>query len=149
VTTASDTHGAPLETAAEAAGIHVSTLYRWLDRGLVGEEPYAAFCEAVTRARARGELNLLRTVRIGDGQGVGFGGAKASAWLLERTRPAKYAQRVNVKVEDAIGKVIEVVRGICSAEDFARILEGLERLDSEAGEAGASEFAGGEPADVH
>lgn len=130
--------GAYLETATEAAGIGLSTMYLWLDRGADGEEPYAAFLEAVTRARAEAEIDLLRAVRKGDAKGTGFGEAKAAAFLLERTRPNRYAQRVNVKVEEAVTKVLEGVRRICSPEDFARVLAWCERSDSEGGEADAT-----------
>jgi len=43
-----------LETAAEACGISVKTVYQWLRKGAEGVEPYAAFVDAVTRARAKG-----------------------------------------------------------------------------------------------
>jgi hypothetical protein len=119
--------GASLETAAEAAGIDVSTLYRWIDRGLSGEEPFAAFCEAYTRARAKGELTLFRRLALGDSKGISFGPARAAAFLLERSRPEKYAQRINVKVDEAVSEVLEVVRGICSPADCERICEELER----------------------
>jgi len=141
--------GAYLETAAEAAGIDVSTLYRWLDRGATGEEPYAAFCEAVVRARAKAELDLMRAARGGDGKGVSFGPARAACFLLERTRPNKFAQRVNLKVEDAVREVLEVVRGVCSPEDFARVLERLERADREGGEGLPASDPGGSPAGIH
>lgn len=136
--------GAYVETAAEAAGIDDSTLYRWLDWGAEGKEPYAAFCEAVIRARAEAELDMLRTIRGGDEAGVGFGPAKAAFHLLERTRPNKYAQRVNLRIEDAVREVLEIVRGVCSSEDFARILARLERVDREGGEAAGSTDPGEE-----
>lgn len=138
-----------IETAAESAGVHVTTLYRWMADGAKGIEPYAAFHEAVTRAKADGEKDLVATVKAGDGPGVGFGQAKAAAFLLERTRPHKFAARVNVKIEDAVGKVLDVVGRVCSPEDFARVLEGLERLDSEAGEVAPSSDSSHESEPVH
>lgn len=136
--------GAYAETAAEAAGIATSTLYDWLDRGARGEKPFSEFSEAVTRARARGELKLFADLRKGDTKGKSFGKARAAGLILERTRPHRYAPRLKVSVEDAVERVLEVFRGICSEEDFARALERLERLDSEGGEATP---AGGEGAD--
>lgn len=126
--------GAPVETAAEAAGIDHATLYRWIDRGIRGEEPYAALCEAVMRARAKAELDLLRSAAAGDEKGVSYGQARAACWLLERTRPTKYGQRINLKLEEAVSEVLEVVRGVCSPEDFARICERLEARDRQGGE---------------
>lgn len=126
--------GAYVETAAEAAGITQTSLYRWLDWGAQGKEPYAAFCESVVRARADGELALLRAVRAGDERGQSFGQARAAAFVLERTRPNRYAQRVNMKIDDAVTQVMEIVRGVCSEQDFARICERLEAVDREGGE---------------
>lgn len=125
--------GAYVETAAEAAGINRQTLYNWLDAGVRGEEPYASFLDSVMRARAKAELDLLRTVLAGDSEGKGFGPAKAAAFVLERTRPNRYAQRVNMRVENAVQEVLEVVRGICAPEDFGRICERLAAADSEGG----------------
>lgn len=141
--------GAYVETAAQAAGIHVDSLYYWLDRGLKGEEPYAAFSEAVMRARAEAELDLMRTVRDGDEKGVSFGPARASAFLLERTRPNKFAQRINMKVETAVQEVLEVVRGICSPEDFASICERLEAADRTGSEDLSSPDPGGAASPIH
>ena len=138
--------GTHLETAAESVGIAVSTLYNWLDWGSEGREPYAAFLEDVTRARAVAEIELIRTLKRGDGKGISFGQARAAAFLLERTRPNKYAQRVNLKVEDAVREVLEVVSRVCSPEDFARILERLERVDREGGEGIPPSDPEGQPA---
>jgi hypothetical protein len=63
--------------AAEAAGIHRRTFYRWLERGEAGEEPYAQFAREVQRARAQArveaeakvrELNPLAWLRQGPGR---------------------------------------------------------------------------------
>jgi hypothetical protein len=141
--------GAYIETAAEAAGISVQTLYNWLDRGAVSEKPYAAFLEAVMRARAEGELALFRRAKRGDSKGVSFGGGRAAAFILERTRPNRYAQRVNLRVEDAVREVLEVVRGICSPEDFARILARLEAVDREGSEELPAPDPGGPGSPLH
>lgn len=135
-----------LETAAEAAGITVRTVYNWMDRGSKGDEPYAAFFHAVKRARAAAEIDLVATVLKGDEQGTGFGEARAAAYMLERTRPDRFAQRVNLKVRDAVDEVLECVRRVCSPEDFARVLEELSRRDS--GEE-APTAEGDEPAELH
>ncbi|KAB2351617.1 hypothetical protein [Actinomadura rudentiformis] len=74
-------HGATVESAAAAAGIGVSTYYRWMERGHDAaetlqedgtvdsrEEPFREFWEAATRAHARGEVfnaALLRKIAEG------------------------------------------------------------------------------------
>lgn len=116
-----------LETAAEAVGITRQTVYNWMDRGAKGEAPFDAFFDAIARARAKGELSLTSTVLGGDEKGLSFGPAKAAAFMLERTRPDRFAQRVNLKVQEAVSEVLEVVRRVCSAADCERILEELSR----------------------
>jgi hypothetical protein len=125
--------GLPLEPVANSHGVSDSTLYEWLDKGLCGREPYSAFADAVARAKGLGELNLLRRILQGD-EGGGFGQAKASAWVLERTRRAAYGQQRGLREEDAVRRVLEIVRGICKPADFARIISRLDALDREGGE---------------
>jgi hypothetical protein len=115
------------ETAAEAAGINVATFYNWMKWGREKRRPYSAFFEAITCARARAEVKLVDTVQRGDTKGTGFGRARAAAFLLERTRPDKFAQRVNLKVKDAVEEVLECVRRVCSEADYAAVLEELSR----------------------
>src|SRR5690349_19841029 len=55
--------GANREGAASAAGINVATLYRWLERGDRGEEPYAALTKRVRRADAEYQLTVLRALK--------------------------------------------------------------------------------------
>lgn len=143
--------GCPIETAAQANGIHPATIWRWLDTGAEDSESiYGEFCEAVARTRARVELRLLRRV-AGEEEDPQLGAfeesenvtqvlrswhdqrAKGAAWILERTRPRQYSQRVNMKVSEALSEAMEVVRGICAPEDFQRICE---RLANGAGEGG-------------
>lgn len=126
--------GLYVETAAELSGIAVRTLYGWLDRGANGESPYAEFVQAVARARARAEARLFGRALLGDSEGVGFGQARAATWALERTRPQRYGARVNLKIEAEVERVLQVVRELCSAEDFDRICARLERDHGEGSE---------------
>jgi hypothetical protein len=140
--------GMPLEPAANAQGIADSTLYEWLDKGLQEIQPYAAFTDAVVRARGIGELRLLRTVLKGDTAGRSFGKAKSAAWVVEKTRRQRYGQQVALKEQDQIRVVLEVVRGICSKTDFDRICTRLDEIDR-TGSAGVPEGDPGERTDLH
>lgn len=132
------------ETAAEAVGITPATFYNWMTWGAQSREPYTAFFEAITCARARAEMQLVSTVLQGDDKGTGFGAAKAAAFMLERTRPKKFAQRINVKVQDELERLLDVVQRVCSESDFSRILEAIAAGDSEtpAGDADIAEGGG-------
>lgn len=103
------------DTAAEAAGIDRGTFCRWMRRGRDGEEPYAAFAEAIACARAKAETKLVRTVNKS--------GAPGAQWLLERTRPKRFSARVNVKVESELSEFLDVAERTLSSEDYLRLLE--------------------------
>lgn len=124
--------GAPVEPACEAAGISVSTYYNWMRWGKGGKEPYASFLQDVTRARAEAELELLSTAKAGDDKGESNGPARCAQWILERTRGNRYAARVNVKVEEELETLLDVVERICSSKDCGcqqAILEALAARD--------------------
>ncbi|MFJ6380159.1 hypothetical protein ACIQI7_09180 [Kitasatospora sp. NPDC092039] len=68
--------GVPVSDAAPMAGVHPSTVYRWLERGeqeqqrreaglraRVGEQPFCEFRDRFTRARSEGKAQLVLLVR--------------------------------------------------------------------------------------
>lgn len=113
------------ETAAQAAGITVATFCNWMKWGGQGREPYAAFFEAVTCARAKAEIDLVEVVKVGDGKGEGFGAARAAAFILERTRPKRFAQRINVKVQDELERLLDVAQRVLAPDAFQTLCEAL------------------------
>ena len=50
--------GESLEAAAKSAGIGVSTLYRWLERGRRGDPRFSPLAEAVAQSSAAGKTAL-------------------------------------------------------------------------------------------
>jgi hypothetical protein len=117
------TDGAHVDTACAAEGIDRTTYYRWMQWGKEGKEPYSEFFDAVTRARAQAELDLLRTAKDGDELGSS-GPARCAQWLLERTRGKRYAARVSVKVEEELETLLDVLGRVCSGKDCG-CLEGV------------------------
>jgi hypothetical protein len=71
----------PLKLAAEAEGIPEMTVHHWIESGKEGREPYAAFSEAVTRAKAKAAKNLVVRSLAG-----GKGSANANFHLERRFR---------------------------------------------------------------
>lgn len=110
--------GAHPEVAAGAAGIDRATFYRWM--------AYPDFATAVARARDEAELELLRTTKGGDGQGIGFGQAKAALEILSRSRPQRWAQRVNVKVEEELSALLDVLEEVLPHEWYVKALEAID-----------------------
>jgi len=79
-------YGYFVEDAARMAGIHKTTLYRWLEQGREerdrGEESlYVDFCNAMEKARAEAEGIFLGSIRTAATRGQW----QAAAWWLERS----------------------------------------------------------------
>ena len=102
------------KTAAVLAGISEPTLYTWLERGEAGEEPYAAFRDAIEEANAEAEDMLLETVISG--------GPSMALQVLQR----RFAEhwRDTTRHEHA-GVKGDPVRLEHSTERSARVLERL------------------------
>ena len=107
--------GAYVETAAACAGIHKDTFYDWMKRGARGQQPYAAFAEAVNRAIAESESRDLATVLKASSKYW-----VAAAWRLERRFPERYGRFDRMKVE---GKV-EHDAGASLLGKLTRLIEG-------------------------
>lgn len=97
---------APVRHACAMVGIGESTFHDWMGRGAKGEQPFAAFSEAVARARGEAQDKLKAVIlRAATGYTVtkvsGSGKAidttefdwKAAAWLAERMFPDDYGNR--------------------------------------------------------
>lgn len=88
--------GAYLTHAAAAVGIDRRTVYRWLETGGTDRaegraSPEAAFFEAVGRARARGCVAMVEVINRASERDW-----KAAAWMLERTEPGLFGERVEL-----------------------------------------------------
>lgn len=89
-----------VETAATAAGISVSTFYRWMETGEADHEadvtsPFRELWEAVEKAKAESEkVDLDRIAKAADD-----GSWQAAAWRLERRFPTKWGRNDRVSVE--------------------------------------------------
>jgi len=105
-------HGAYIETACEAAGIHTQKYYEWMkyaDRDEQagkppgfhqdkGESPYIAFRDSVKISFHQAENNLLEKIHNGEGDKTWM----RLAWILERTRQQRYGQRQQVDVTHTV-----------------------------------------------
>jgi transposase len=92
--------GVTWEVAAQVAGVHEATLIEWRKRGEQEHDEgrdtvYADLHEELTRARAAAEVALVDVVRrhtVTDW--------RAAAWLLERSRPDRWASTAKLTVDD-------------------------------------------------
>ena len=89
-----------LETAAKLAGLSKVTVYEWLKRGQTGEEPFATFANAVEKAEARAEAQMVANVRKASNLPQFWA---AAATHLERRHPDRWGKRQD---DNSVPKVI-------------------------------------------
>lgn len=94
--------GIDAKAASQACGIDESTFHDWSAKGAAGTEPYASFRRAVTRARARGIVNLHMKALAGGK------GSHQSMFMLERRFPDQYGSRQRIEHSGPDGKAIEI-----------------------------------------
>jgi hypothetical protein len=150
-------------TALRTIGISETTYFEWMRKGRAaaaydqavaeGVEPeisaadrerwgcYAEFEEAVEKAKARAEADLLASIRSASQPlpGVpGPGSWQAAAWILERTRPERYRRQERSSVDVGVGGREGgpvVVRGVGgSVEERAVEAAAVARILAEAGQ---------------
>jgi len=82
-----------IETACELVGIAKATYYNWRERGESGEEPFAEFLDATTRARAKAKLMLLRIID----RAAENGDWRAASWRLTHGGWPEFSDRPAVE----------------------------------------------------
>jgi hypothetical protein len=79
--------GSAIKSACIICGIGERTYYDWRGKGSAGEEPFATFFSAVTRAREAHKANLIERIVA-----AAKADWKAASWLLERQFPNEFAR---------------------------------------------------------
>lgn len=118
-------NGCYRETAARLAGIHISTLYRWLETGEADHENnktslFRDLYEGANRAEAAAEAHALAVIR--NAMPLDW---RAAAHFLERRYPAQWGRKDAVKVEHS-GRVAHDVRQM-SDDELRELAGGLEQ----------------------
>ena len=129
-----------LEVAATAAGIHRSTLHRWLKLGRdQARGRFRKFLVAVEKAQAESESRDVALVAKAASTDW-----RAAAWRLERKTPRRYGPRVQQAVQQELDAVLtrlekglppavyeQVLQVIASEDDAPEPTQGtLQRLDA-------------------
>jgi uncharacterized protein CbrC (UPF0167 family) len=100
-------------TAAQAAGIHRDTLNGWELRGKAGEEPYASFSDALLKAEAKAEMDLLAEIKAARPGITGVQGAdlwQARCWVMERRFASRWCARVKQQVTEHVDALTEKLK---------------------------------------
>jgi transposase len=113
-----------VETACAYAGLAVSTVYLWLDRGNKekqrinqGDTPdpkeatYLEISEAVEKARANAVVANVAVIQ----QAARSGTWQAAAWWLERSMPQQFGRKIQaevtgkISIEDLERRMLELI----------------------------------------
>lgn len=78
-----------LETAASAAEVDRSTIYRWTKRGEKGDKDYIDFYIAIKKAEANAERSDVEAIN----KAIKGGVWQAAAWKLERKYKARWGKQ--------------------------------------------------------
>lgn len=119
-----------IEVACRASGVPRRTFDEWMQRGKSGlpaDEPYRAFRELVTKARASGEVRNVAAIAAAAPESW-----QAAAWLLERQYPDRWG-RVSVRLRDDVPMPPEPAEAVDEFDPFAEVDELAERRRNTAG----------------
>lgn len=89
--------GSYLESAAAYAGVHKTTLHKWLFKGRkVKKGLYADFVSQVDMAIEKSEVRKIQRIN----KAAETGDWRADAWMLERKLPKRWGRKETVRLED-------------------------------------------------
>lgn len=113
-------------TAAALAGVHRNTILNWIAWGAEGKAPYAAFCEAVEKAEAESEAELVDEVRNARAAVVGLSGPdlwQARMTLLERRFPHRWSARVRTTVDEELSALMKRLEERLDEDTYAKVID--------------------------
>ena len=122
-----------LEVAATAAGIHRSTLHRWMRHGRAQKRGrYRKFLSAVEKAQAESESRDVAIIAKAASDDW-----KAAAWRLERKQPRHYGPRVAVSTPEERRKddqdMLRRMEGRLAPEFYAQVADLIADSDEDWG----------------
>ena len=107
-----------IETAAECARVAPATVHLWRNK-------HPDFDYAVKEAIADAETKFMAVITRA---AAGREQWQAAAWILERTRPSKFALKTSVIVEAELNAVLDALEAGLPKETFDHVLGILARF---------------------
>jgi transposase len=116
-----------LEVAATAAGIHRSTLYRWMRHGRDQKRGrYRKFLSQVEKAQAEAEARDVAIIAKAAPDDW-----RAAAWRLERKAPRRYGPRVQLAVQQELEAVLGRLEKGLPPETYEKVLQIMTAEDND------------------
>jgi predicted site-specific integrase-resolvase len=107
-----------LEVAAAAAGIHRTTLHRWMRLGREQKRGrYRRFLNAVEKAQAEAESRGVALIAKAASEDW-----RAAAWQLERRAPQRYGARVQISVQEELGSALDRLKRGLAPDVYEQVL---------------------------
>ena len=114
-----------IEVSALAVGITERCYYKWVVKGTEREEQginpeddiYVRFVQACKKAHSEAETRLMSELNSPDTKNW-----QRLAWILERTRAKRYAQRQEIQVSSSKTGVLELPEGEDSYAEWQKAL---------------------------
>ena len=113
--------GVTQECAAWSCGVDDATIWKWKRRGQIEESgKYRDFWQAYQKAEGDCEVLALSVIN----KAAKDGDWRAMAWRLERLRPDKYGQKINITYEERQKLAVDLIvrlRARLDEDTFGRV----------------------------
>jgi len=110
-----------IDVAADAAGVHRTTVHRWLRTGRGQKKGrYKRFFDAVEKAQAEAEARDVALIAKAASTDW-----RAAAWRLERKAPRRYGARVQISVQEEVDSILDRLEQDLEPGLFAKVVESI------------------------
>lgn len=122
--------GVPRLTAAKEQGISPETHYIWLKKARNGHEPYPAYLEAIEKAEAEAESDLIKRLnkfrdRFGSEQ------SDTIKFLLERRFRDNFSKELKVEAQKKLEEIVQLLPKYMSEKAYLEFINAIYQIQNE------------------